>query len=71
MSLKKIDQKKRNNLSISRRRIVSMINLYEQYVDERIVHICPSGIIKGEYYEYRVDIDKNRVEKIYPDHVFD
>jgi len=71
MNLKKIDQKKRNNLSISRRRIVSIINLYEQYVDERIVYISPNGIIKGAYNEYRVDIDKNTVEKIYPDPVWD
>ena len=62
--------KKRNTLSISRRKIISMINLYERFIDEKIVSIDPNGYIKGEYNNYSVNIHTSKVEKVYPDYEF-
>ena len=51
----------------SKRKIVSMVNLYEQYVDEEIISISPPCYIQGRINNYHVDISKNTVNKIYPD----
>lgn len=51
----------------SKRKIVSMINLYEQYVDEPIISITPPCFIESYCHKYLVDISKNTVRKIYPD----
>lgn len=52
----------------SKRKVVVMMNLFERYVDEKIVSIeVETGLIKGENYEYRVDIRNNKVSKVYPD----
>jgi hypothetical protein len=53
--------------SLSKRKIVAMINLYEQYVDERIISIDPNGYIKGDTNNYMVNIATNKVAKVYPD----
>lgn len=52
----------------SKRKVVSMMNLFEKYIDEKIVSInLDLNKIIGSRYEYRVDIDNNKVERIYPD----
>lgn len=63
--------KVRKTKLISKRKIVSMINLYEKYVDERIVSIDPTGYIQSERSNYYVNIATNKVDKVYPDPDFD
>jgi len=57
----------RKTPSISRRKIISMINLYEKYVDEKILSIDPYGYIKGTNNNYNVNIQTNKVNKVYDD----
>jgi hypothetical protein len=57
----------RKTPSISRRKIISMINLYEKYVDEEITSINPDGYIQSYYNNYVVNIHTNKVNKVYND----
>ena len=60
--------KKRKTKSQSRRKISSMINLYEKYVDESIktIEIWTSNkyLVNDEW---SVDIENNKVKRCYPD----
>ena len=53
----------------SKRKVLAMMNLFESKIDEEIISINLSeGTIQvGMYYEYRIDLSKNTVRKIYPD----
>ena len=71
--MKKLDLKNRKTKMISKSKIVSMVNLFEQYVDEEIELIHPklSQIWTESGKKYDVNIQKNKVEEIYPDYDFD
>ena len=60
--------KNRRTESQSRNKFVSMIELYEKYVDEPIETIrvwsSTSYLVN---YKWNVDIQTNKVERIYPD----
>jgi len=52
----------------SKRKLISMVKLYEQFVDEPIKTIDPvNGYIQSDYNNYSVNISTNKVKKVYPD----
>lgn len=52
----------------SKKKVVAMMNLFEKYIDEKIISInLEQSYIEGEKYDYRVDISANVVQRIYPD----
>ena len=60
--------KERKTRSQSRNKVVSMIELYEQYVDD--VHILIISIGSSTYLindKWNVDIQNNKVSRSYPD----
>lgn len=67
MEIEKLNPKNRKTDSLSKRKIVAMINLFEKYVDERIISIDPDGYIRGYRHNYSVDIAKNKVCIAYDD----
>jgi len=61
--------KERKTLLQSKKRVVSMMNLFEKYVDEPIISIDlqASTINTGKKYEWWIDVAKNEVIQVYPD----
>lgn len=62
--------KKRETPKISKRKIVAMINFFENFIDEEIVSIEPHGnwgLIKGKHNLYHVDISRNKILLTCPD----
>lgn len=60
--------KKRKEKAQSRNKIITAINLYEQYVDEKIDNIKIQSSTKYFInYKWLVDISTNKVNIIYPD----
>ena len=52
----------------SKRKVVSMMNLFEKYIDESIISInISTNEITTWNNTYRVDIINNEVKKTYPD----
>lgn len=71
--MKRLDLKNRKVKLISKSNIVSMVNLFEQYVDEEIESIHPklNQIWTESGKKYDVNVHTNKVEIIHPDYDFD
>lgn len=66
--------KKRTAHKISQRKLVAMVNLFEQLIDEEIeiINISESKITTKNGNKYFVDIQRNEVEDIkYSDAIWD
>ena len=65
--MKKKEKKQQRKTPLqSKRNVVSMMNLFEKKIDEKILFInIVTGMIQTDKNLYRVDMTKNEVEKVY------
>jgi hypothetical protein len=62
-------KKDRKSKLISKRRLVRMVELFEEKIDAEIksIDVELNSITTTRNVDYRIDFSKNSVEKIYPD----